>query len=236
MSEMESELRCYHHPDREATSQCDRCGDYLCGECMKEHRKQYLCDRCLRDVTRPQVPTIGKRVCVAIPALFVLHILVFGLGGELLESRLNKWLLFWMPIVAGLFLWTALRARRAARVESGPVKLFLSATALAAFCYVIMFTNAFVMAGLEELRAGRWNAIRISDWSILVASLVAGVIMVLAVVNWFRAVRQGIRPLWTLIILLLMMLMGLFLSGVGVYVVLVEEWGLFQRGDSWLPQ
>ncbi len=32
---MEPDLRCYHHPEREAASQCDHCGDYLCAECVK---------------------------------------------------------------------------------------------------------------------------------------------------------------------------------------------------------
>ena len=47
------DLRCYYHPDREATSQCDRCGDYLCGECVKQFQDQYLCDRCWQEERGP---------------------------------------------------------------------------------------------------------------------------------------------------------------------------------------
>jgi len=49
----EVDLRCYYHPDREATSQCDRCGDYLCSECVRKFHELYLCARCLKDV-RPR--------------------------------------------------------------------------------------------------------------------------------------------------------------------------------------
>ena len=47
---MEPDLRCYHHPEREAASQCDRCGDYLCAECVSEYRDQYLCRKCIKDL------------------------------------------------------------------------------------------------------------------------------------------------------------------------------------------
>ena len=43
---MQPDLRCYHHPEREATGQCDRCGDYLCAECQRELANKQLCDRC----------------------------------------------------------------------------------------------------------------------------------------------------------------------------------------------
>ena len=55
----EPDLRCYHHPEREATSQCDRCGDYLCGECVNEHDELYVCDRCLKDI-RPRIRPVEK--------------------------------------------------------------------------------------------------------------------------------------------------------------------------------
>ena len=48
---MQPDLRCYYHPDREATSQCDRCGDYLCGECAREHEGLHVCEKCRLDLT-----------------------------------------------------------------------------------------------------------------------------------------------------------------------------------------
>ena len=45
---MEPDLRCYHHPEREAVNQCDCCGDYLCSECVQEFRGEYVCSKCLK--------------------------------------------------------------------------------------------------------------------------------------------------------------------------------------------
>ena len=42
------DLRCYHHPEREATSQCDRCGDYLCDDCVIPLVEEQFCPECYR--------------------------------------------------------------------------------------------------------------------------------------------------------------------------------------------
>ena len=47
---MEPDLRCYHHPEREATNQCDRCGDYLCEVCVSIHDDRHLCRTCWAEV------------------------------------------------------------------------------------------------------------------------------------------------------------------------------------------
>ena len=63
---MQPDLRCYHHPDREAISQCDRCGDYLCGECMVERRGQHLCTDCWNELDpRSQAGRKLKRLSLA---------------------------------------------------------------------------------------------------------------------------------------------------------------------------
>ena len=61
----EADLRCYHHPEREATSQCDRCGDYLCNDCVNEHDELHLCDRCIEDIRpREEIGKSAKIACV----------------------------------------------------------------------------------------------------------------------------------------------------------------------------
>ena len=61
----EADLRCYHHPGREATSQCDRCGDYLCSECVHEHDELHVCTRCLDEIRpRGEIAMSGKAACV----------------------------------------------------------------------------------------------------------------------------------------------------------------------------
>ena len=51
---MKPDLRCYYHPEREATSQCDRCGDYLCDVCAYIHHDQHLCRTCWAEVAPSQ--------------------------------------------------------------------------------------------------------------------------------------------------------------------------------------
>ena len=48
---MTPDLRCHYHPGREAASQCDKCGDYLCAKCVREFEGQYLCAKCKRWAT-----------------------------------------------------------------------------------------------------------------------------------------------------------------------------------------
>jgi len=44
-----ADLRCHHHPDRDPTGRCDRCGNYLCEQCLEEVDGLLLCKAC-RDV------------------------------------------------------------------------------------------------------------------------------------------------------------------------------------------
>ena len=76
---MQPDLRCYYHPDREATSQCDRCGDYLCGECVLEWKEQMLCDTCYREL-RPVGRTLAQRFFSCFSSLlFILSLIVVAL-------------------------------------------------------------------------------------------------------------------------------------------------------------
>jgi len=45
-AETRPDLRCYHHPGREATNQCDRCGDYLCDDCVRPLGAELICTAC----------------------------------------------------------------------------------------------------------------------------------------------------------------------------------------------
>ncbi len=61
----EPDLRCYYHSDREATSQCDRCGDYLCAECVNEHDELHVCAKCFEDIRpRDEIGESARIACV----------------------------------------------------------------------------------------------------------------------------------------------------------------------------
>ena len=74
----EPELNCYYHPTTLATSQCDRCGDYLCGYCVQVFNEEHLCDRCFADkceeIDNPPVSKLGSLLvllAILTPVLYV---------------------------------------------------------------------------------------------------------------------------------------------------------------------
>ena len=81
------DLRCYYHPEREATSQCDSCGDYLCEECTSHWGRKFLCPACHRKA-RPKLPvndprarTVGTSLIILAIASFLLSIVTSVLNG-----------------------------------------------------------------------------------------------------------------------------------------------------------
>ena len=80
MPSSQPDLRCYHHPDREATGQCDRCGDYLCEECLKEYMHTPLCQTCLTSIRQPW-GSGRSRTVVWFWVLVWMCILLFVAGG-----------------------------------------------------------------------------------------------------------------------------------------------------------
>ena len=72
------DLRCYYHPEREATNQCDRCGDYLCDECVRPLAGEHVCtacyDRHFSDCTLTE--RVGQIVWLAWRALRFLALIV----------------------------------------------------------------------------------------------------------------------------------------------------------------
>jgi len=88
---MHPDLRCYYHPDREATSQCDRCGDYLCAQCVKDLFGTPLCAKCLKHVRTPGLETIEgiQRGMQILAHGWVLFVLIAGI------ILLGEWLKWW---------------------------------------------------------------------------------------------------------------------------------------------
>ena len=81
---MQPDLRCYYHPDREATSQCDRCGDYLCCECTFEWKEQHLCKQCLGEV-KPKEPFERIRDFVVVALIYAVVALMMIAVARALE-------------------------------------------------------------------------------------------------------------------------------------------------------
>ena len=114
---MKPELFCYYHPECEASGQCDRCGDYLCSECIRDTAEMQLCSRCLQDM-RPRVPLSNSlKASSALNAL--------GMGSVAVLAKMDSLVVMAMIVsVFGAALVTALVAAvgNVKKVRSGPVR------------------------------------------------------------------------------------------------------------------
>jgi len=83
---MKPDLRCYYHPEREAASQCDRCGDYLCDDCVRSLAGEHVCvtcydrhfsDRTLREMGETVVGAAGRLLgLLALVVIVVLLVII----------------------------------------------------------------------------------------------------------------------------------------------------------------
>ncbi|MEK7793026.1 MAG: rhomboid family protein [Candidatus Hydrogenedentota bacterium] len=46
-----SQLRCFHHGEREAAARCPECRRYFCRECIAEHDGRVVCSSCLARIS-----------------------------------------------------------------------------------------------------------------------------------------------------------------------------------------
>ena len=90
-AETRPDLRCYYHPEREATNQCDRCGDYLCDDCVRILIREHVCttcydrhfgDRTLMDWGEAAVGVVGR--VLGLIALLVIALILIAFLGSIL--------------------------------------------------------------------------------------------------------------------------------------------------------
>ncbi len=72
------DLRCYYHPNREATSQCDLCDDMLCRLCVREHEGQHICKTCKKRIMQGGPSTYVNRWSLVVALLYGLILAVLA--------------------------------------------------------------------------------------------------------------------------------------------------------------
>ena len=72
------DLRCYYHPRREATSQCDLCDDMLCRLCVREHEGQHICKTCKKRIMQGGPSTYVNRWSLVVAVLYGLILAVLA--------------------------------------------------------------------------------------------------------------------------------------------------------------
>jgi len=75
---MRPDLRCYYHPKREATSQCDLCGDMLCRFCVREHEGLHICKTCKKRIMQGGPTTYVNRWSLVVAVLYGLILAVLA--------------------------------------------------------------------------------------------------------------------------------------------------------------
>ena len=178
---MLSDLRCYYHPDREATGQCDRCGDYLCDECKREWTDRTLCVVCIENLNQVEPEGVVLVVLNLVGALSFWPLcsrqiaMVCGLV-VFLAALIGFW--WWRPSgVLGL---------SAPRRSVGALSVF------GVLCVVFRMVHTGIAAWCAALDLGSWVIVMMARGGLLIAPLA------FSVVCWSEAAGQGVRPHWAL--------------------------------------
>ena len=189
---MQPDLRCYHHPEREATGQCDRCGDYLCGECIGEADGCVVCPGCLRDLTVPTLGGTGLAAGVLNAAVAVPLVATVVIGSIWALDILLSGLAWTLPAVMAAAVLALVRRR-----GEGPTAQYLR--------WSVVLASAAPLSVLVTVRCGM-------DWAVRTATGIspgAGgtayftwmgwpcvLLSVAAMVLCVKAVRKRVRPMW----------------------------------------
>ncbi len=194
----ESDLRCYYHTEREATSQCDRCGDYLCAKCVHEHDELLVCARCFEDIRpRDEIGKSAKIACVlnALACSFWLAVLLQYLWRFSMMNRSVSVMIaipvitMMMSVLAALFALSDMRGR------SSLEQLFCSSVVISAGCSAILIATELLTPGV------------ISDTRVLLMGSGGLVLLLMSVVLLGASAWKKARPIWALAVALLAPLM-----------------------------
>ncbi len=189
---MNPDLRCYHHPERGATSQCDRCGDYLCSECVNEHDELHICARCLEDVTpREEIGKSAKIACV-MNALACSYLWLEAPLGHLLTVSAIDALAVISMIVS---LLASFLASSDMRGEASGEILFRWSVMTSASGYAIYVAVVLLVHNIDSLT------------ELAIIQSVSLVIPLTSVALLIESVRKKAGPKWALIVALLAPLM-----------------------------
>jgi len=145
---VQPDLRCYYHPHRAAAGQCDRCGDYLCAECVKEFGGQFLCSTCKKQLT-PRSEVLSDTdlkgqvvfLCVVLGAVWAIAGLTVPLPPDPWESLFGQ-----SSIPASVLIVSILMALPAAMVAySFCAAEFVKKSTHYRFCLFVMILHCLLL-------------------------------------------------------------------------------------------
>ena len=180
---MQPDLHCHYHPEREAATQCERCGDLLCEQCRREYNGQHLCPRCLDEVVPCELDYRGTGACILN-----------------LVSSFASWI--GLPVrIAALVL--ALKSRR----QTGPAgRRLLDVIAIYAGFQIGLHVLAMPLIVVAVLAPIQQPAAFGAGFAVLQVLSLSG--SVLAVAKWWQAHAANIVPRWTKTVALIPPIVG----------------------------
>ena len=213
---MHPDLRCYYHPNRQATSQCDSCGDMLCPICQMEFEGQHLCSTCLHDARRGSLGSDGSlcalsllAIVIAGPVLGVLSIPVLVIG--IIEAGTLSGAVFLCVRGRGCTGASGNNLRKSLLLMSvAPLYLWL-------VCGLVFFTvlqadvSDFGAGAMEQIVSPRLIGAAMFPLMALCALLGWLMPVLLAIRKLHQATRDGVRPLWAVIVTLIIAIFELLL-------------------------
>ena len=215
MNSTAPDLRCYHHPEREATSQCDRCGDYLCGQCAGEHDEEYLCPRCLRHFKRAQLP-VGSGKFAILNLIGAVLFFPFFIGAVIIFSNADYSyageFLAAVPflMLGGQFVFTGLGAWKKTKGCDIRARTLLHSICLESIagligCIIVTVWISIDFVGMESPS--------LFHLCTLPLMLLAGTMLVWSAIASVRAVAGGVRPIWFAVFSFVSTLVGILIFG-----------------------
>ena len=211
---MQPDLRCYYHPEREASSQCDRCGDYLCAECVKEWDGQWLCAGCLKEASSPSLRWRGKLACILNLAAAVAFFPLWFIAGVSVYDRNLLAAVSYSLAPMVVFAAAGVLSKRARLTAERGADFLLGSvwgTSLAGLAGSAIVLIGVLVAGLDSLDTTEEMKFLLP---MTLPMVLGGWLLMPAMVRWFRAVRMGVKPLWAVVVSFLSTIVGIGVFGI----------------------
>ena len=187
---MPSDRKCLRHPGQISIGTCSHCGDPFCAQCAEETEGQWLCLRCFRELSGPVLSRGGTWA-------IVWTLLAMGL---LVVSLLSG--LIWP--VAGVVVLLVVALVQMGQASGGSHKAIKALVASHASVAGAILLNV-PAACFGAATAGQDQGIQ----AVFIGLWVAIVCLGMSLLWWLKAAQEGARPVWVLVVSLIMPLLGI---------------------------
>ena len=149
---------CHHHPNKPATAQCARCGNYVCEDCAEaytvidgEYAKKVLCYDCCEELVSENVEVLKKQKSSIAGTILVTIIGAIGCGIFFAAEAGAFWMLFGMLWIGSFGTWVKNAISGWRRASGGPTIAGFFGSCLGAALVAPFITAKKIIQGLIYL-------------------------------------------------------------------------------------